>query len=322
MHADDSKPDELAALFAQHGVEQFLETTSSLVVVLDKEGRLLSWNPAFGTLKQNRPDKTCLKDFLAPPSVGALAQLLATALEQRIRTKGELGFVGEEGRTDNFVCLSIPLPGQQILFIGEPVSLASALEEATAELQSTKRILSIKETELKAVLAQADEVSHTDALTFLPNRKQIIGDLQREVIFSDRFGTPLTISMLDVDFFKQINDTHGHPVGDEVLRSLAGELRDHIRYPDTIGRYGGDEFLIVLPHSMLKAAAQQADRLCKHIRSLLIKSGEKDVKVSVSIGVAQYKVHREDWQTLLNRADAALYKAKNNGRDQWVAAEE
>lgn len=322
MHADDTKSSELAALFAQYGVEQFLETTNSLVMVLDKEGRLLSWNPAFGVLKQNRPDKIYLKDFLVPPSVGTLAQLLATALEQRIRTKGELEFVGEEGRTDNFICLSIPLPGQQVLFIGEPVSLASALEEATAELQSTKRILSIKETELKAVLAQADEVSHTDALTFLPNRKQIIGDLQREVIFSDRFGTPLTVSMLDVDYFKQINDTHGHPVGDEVLRSLAGELRDHIRYPDTIGRYGGDEFLIVLPHSMLKAAAQQADRLCKHIRSLLIKSGEKDIKISVSIGVAQYKVHREDWQALLNRADEALYKAKNNGRDQWVASEE
>ncbi|HEX2993301.1 MAG TPA: diguanylate cyclase, partial [Anaerolineales bacterium] len=297
-------------------------TTNSLVAVLDKEGRLLSWNPAFGALKHNRPDKIYLKDFLVPPSVGTLAQLLATALEQRIRTKGELEFVGEEGRTDNFVCLSIPLPGQQVLFIGEPVSLASALEEATAELQSTKRILSIKETELKAVLAQADEVSHTDALTFLPNRKQIIGDLQREVIFSDRFGTPLTVSMLDVDYFKQINDTLGHPVGDEVLRSLAGELRDHIRYPDTIGRYGGDEFLIVLPHSMLKAAAQQADRLCKHIRSLLIKSGEKDIKISVSIGVAQYRVHREDWQALLNRADEALYKAKKNGRDQWVASEE
>jgi diguanylate cyclase (GGDEF)-like protein len=136
------------------------------------------------------------------------------------------------------------------------------LEAVTAELRSAKRILNIKETELKAVIAQADEVSHTDSLTYLPNRKQIIGDLQREVIFSDHYGTPLTISMLDVDYFKRINDTYGHAVGDEVLRRLASEMRDHIRYPDTIGRYGGDEFLIVLPHSTLKAAAQQAERLC------------------------------------------------------------
>jgi diguanylate cyclase (GGDEF)-like protein len=321
VHADDTKPDDLAILFAQYGVEAFLETTSSLVAVLDKECRLLSWNRAFEAFKQTHPDKTCLKDLLSSSSVNLSVQLLATALDQRIRTKGELEFIGET-RNDSFVCLFIPMPGQRILFIGEPVSLAPALEEVTAELQSTKRILAIKETELKAVLAQADEVSHTDPLTFLPNRRQIIGDLQREVIFSDRYGVPLTISMLDVDFFKKINDTYGHPVGDEALRSLAGELRDHIRYPDTIGRYGGDEFLIVLPHSMLNAAVQQAERLCKHIRSSLIRSGDQDIKVTVSIGVAQYKVHREDWQTLLKRADTALYHAKNSGRDQWAASEE
>jgi len=142
------------------------------------------------------------------------------------------------------------------------------------------------------------------------------------VIFSDRYGTPLTISMLDIDHFKKINDTYGHTVGDEVLRSLASELRNHIRYPDTIGRYGGEEFLIVLPHSTLKAATEQAERLCKHVRSSLIKSGDQEIAVTVSIGIAQYQIHNEDWETLLNRADAALYKAKHNGRDQWIAAEE
>ncbi|MBN2117803.1 MAG: GGDEF domain-containing protein [Anaerolineales bacterium] len=320
MHAKDGSS-ELAALFAQYGVEPFLEATSSLVALLDKEGRLLSWNPAFAARKPPAHDKICLKDLLSPARASVCEQLLATALDQRIRTKGELEFAGETG-SDNFVCLFIPMPGECVLFIGEPVARAATLEEVTAELQSTKRILAIKETELKAVLAQADEVSHTDALTFVPNRRQIIGDLQREVIFSDRYGTPLTISMLDVDYFKKINDTYGHPVGDDVLRSLAGELRDHIRYPDTIGRYGGDEFLIVLPHSMLNAAVQQAERLCTHVRSLLIKLGEREIGLTISMGIAQYKVHREDWQTLLSRADTALYWAKNNGRDQWVASEE
>jgi diguanylate cyclase (GGDEF)-like protein len=127
--------------------------------------------------------------------------------------------------------------------------------------------------------------------------------------------------MVDIDHFKNINDTYGHIVGDDVLRSLAGELRDHIRYPDTIGRYGGEEFLIVLPHSTLNAATQQAERLCGHIRSLQIQSGGQKIVVTVSIGVAQYKIHEEGWQTLLARADAALYEAKNNGRDRWVVAE-
>jgi diguanylate cyclase (GGDEF)-like protein len=312
---------ELTTLFSQYGVEAFLESTNLLVALLDKDGNLLSWNPAFEALQQTQGDKTNLKDFLSAPSAELFTRLFSTTLGQRIRTRGGLEFVGEV-HSDNFMCLFIPMPSQQVLFIAEQVTLAATLEAVTAELQRTKRILTIKETELRAVIAQADEVSHTDALTFLPNRRQIIKDLQEEVIFSNRYGTPLTISMLDIDHFKKINDNYGHIVGDDVLRSLAGELRDHIRYPDTIGRYGGEEFLLVLPHSTLRAASQQAERLCRHIRSLSIYSGEQEIAITISIGIAQYKIQNEDWQGLLNRADAALYQAKNSGRDRWAVAEE
>ena len=310
-----------ATLFAQYGVEPFLESTSLFVVLLDQEGRLLSWNPAFGAFKENHGGVIDFKALLTTPSDDLFAQLFSTTLDQRIRTMGVLEFA-DGRRNKKFLCFLIPLPGARILFIAEPAAIPSELEAVTAELEKTKRILTIKETELKAVLAQAEEVSHTDALTFLPNRRQIIKDLQNEVIFSDNLGTPLSISMLDIDHFKKINDTYGHTVGDDVLRSLGSELRDHIRYPDLIGRYGGEEFLIVLPHSTLKAAGEQAQRLCEYVRSLLIKSGEKEIAVTVSIGIAQYKVQKENWQTLLNRADAALYRAKNNGRDQWAASEE
>ncbi len=312
---------ELTDLFAEYGVEPFLEATSLLVALLDEDGSLLSCNFAFDLFKQTHCHGEQMKEFLSASSREVFDELYATALEQRIRTRGELEFAGET-RNETFICLLIPMPGERLLFIAEPISLAAELEAVTAELQSAKRILNVKETELKAVLAQADEVSHTDSLTFLPNRRQIIGDLQREVIFADRYGTPFTISILDADHFKQINDTYGHPVGDDVLRRLASEMRDHIRYPDTIGRYGGDEFLIVLPHSTLRAAVQQAERLCRHVRSLRIKTGDQEIGVTVSIGIAQYKVHQEDWQTLLARADSALYQAKGNGRDQWMASEE
>jgi diguanylate cyclase (GGDEF)-like protein len=312
---------QLAALFAQYGVEPFLESTNLFVVLLDGDGQLLSWNPSFDAFKQARREKTLFKDFLSSAGEERFTELLAISAQQRIRTKGELEF-SAEAHAENFVCLLIPLPSQRILLIAEPAAVPSELEAVTAELQKTKRILTVKETELKAVIAQADEVSHTDALTFLPNRRQIIGDLQKEVIFSDRYGTPVSISLLDIDHFKKINDTYGHTVGDEVLRTLASELRDHIRYPDTIGRYGGEEFLIVLPHSTLHAAAEQAERLCKHVQSLSIKSGEHEIAVTISIGVAQYKIHKEDWEAFLSRADAALYRAKNSGRNQWAIAEE
>ena len=323
MHADEEHKtlSELAALFAQYGVEPFLESTYLLVVLVDKEGSLLLWNSSFDLYKKTYPDKTHLKDFLSAPSEDLFNRLLSSTLQKRTRTKGGLEFVGE-ARNDSFMCILIPMPGPRVLFIAELVTFFSTLEALTAELQRTKRILTIKETELNAVIAQANEISHTDALTFIPNRRQIIGDLQREVIFSDRYGTPLSISMLDIDYFKKINDTYGHVVGDDVLRSLAGELRDHIRYPDTIGRYGGEEFLIVLPHSTFKAAGEQAERLCRHIRSLLIHSGEHEIMLTVSLGIAQYRIHKEDWEEFLSRADTALYQAKNSGRDQWAVSEE
>ncbi len=312
---------QLASLFAQYGVDPFLESTSLLVVLLDQEGTLISWNRSFDSLKKADTEKTWLGDFLSASSDDRFTELLATSVQQRIRTKGELQFaVG--GRNNTFICLFIPLPGGQVLLIGEPIASLVQLETEMAELQKTKRILTIKETELQAVIAQADEVSHTDALTFLPNRRQIIKDLQNEVLFSDHYGTPLSISLLDIDHFKMINDTHGHTVGDDVLRNLGSGLRNHIRYPDTIGRYGGEEFLIVLPHSTRKAASEQAERLCGYVRSLLIKSGEQGIGITVSIGIAQYKIHKEDWEALLNRADAALYQAKNSGRDRWAVSED
>jgi diguanylate cyclase len=312
---------ELTTLFAQYGVEPFLESTSQWVVLLDHDGTLLSWNPAFDSRRQAQQEKTHLKEFLSSPNEDLFDQLFSTALQQRIRTKGDLGFAGEAER-DKLACLFIPMPGGRVLFIAEHAAPLSELEAVTAELERTKRILTIKETELQAVIAQAKEVSHTDALTFLPNRRQIISDLQREVIFSDRYGTPVSVSLLDIDHFKNINDTYGHIVGDDVLRKLAMELRNHIRHPDSIGRYGGEEFLIVLPHSTSKAASQQATRLCKHVRSLVIQSGDQQITTTISIGIAQYKIHQENWQGVLNRADAALYRAKNNGRDKWVVSEE
>ncbi|HXF85827.1 MAG TPA: GGDEF domain-containing protein [Anaerolineales bacterium] len=195
-------------------------------------------------------------------------------------------------------------------------------QKLEAENRRLKRALEIKEIELKAVLAQAHEVANTDALTFLPNRRKIIVDLQKEVIRSNRYNLPLSISLVDIDYFKKINDTHGHTTGDEVLRTLAARLREQIRHPDIIGRYGGEEFLIVLPNSEIKAAAEQASRLCRSIREMQIEANGHVVSITISIGVAQYRTGSETWENFLHRADLALYQAKKEGRDRWVTAEE
>jgi diguanylate cyclase (GGDEF)-like protein len=200
--------------------------------------------------------------------------------------------------------------------------LLSDFRRLEAEYQKTKRSLEIREIEVRAILAQAHELANTDVLTFLPNRRKILSSLQEEVIRSNRYHTPLAISILDIDHFKKVNDTYGHVAGDQVLRSVAARLRAHIRHPDTIGRYGGEEFLIVLPNSELQAAAEQASRLCQQIRDLQIDLNDQVVSVTISVGVAQFQIESETWEQLLHRADEALYRAKELGRNRWVLAEE
>jgi diguanylate cyclase (GGDEF)-like protein len=146
-------------------------------------------------------------------------------------------------------------------------------------------------------------------------------ELQDAVAFSDQFGTPLSILMLDIDYFKKINDEHGHTVGDGVLQKLANGLRQIVRSPEIIGRYGGEEFLIVLPHHTLRAAMEYANRICEQTRTLPIKVNELNLSITLSIGVAQYKIKSEDWQSFLSRAEGVMVQAKEQGRDRCIAAE-
>lgn len=203
--------------------------------------------------------------------------------------------------------------------LAEIQQLNEELQQARRELEAARRQLKAKEIELEAVRVQADEVSHTDALTYLPNRRQVINTLQTEVHRAERYGTPLSISMIDIDHFKAINDTFGHTVGDQVLRQLATLLRESIREPDMVGRYGGEEFLVILPNTRLNDAAEQAARLCRLVRSAEFDVGTK-TQLTISIGVAEYRTGEEAWQKFLSRADMALYEAKNKGRDRWAVS--
>jgi diguanylate cyclase (GGDEF)-like protein len=198
--------------------------------------------------------------------------------------------------------------------------LKARLNEVEKELEDAKRVLKMKEIELDAVIAQAEEVSHVDVLTCLPNRRQVIKTLQIEVNRAERYNTLLSISMIDIDHFKRVNDSYGHTAGDQVLFQLANILQESVRNPDTVGRYGGEEFLVVLPNTRLQQAAEQASRLCKRIREADIDVGEM-LRLTVSIGVAEFQHGKENWQKFLGRADMALYAAKNAGRDRWAVSE-
>ncbi len=323
MSSNPNPKFDLVSLITQHGLEPFLQSSHILVGLLDSTGRVELSNPAFDSLKKVVPESTTFREIVLPAAQKEFDNILlyARRMNKITQTKLELGLQVQPGLFD---CMFIPLEPDHFLFFCEPVSAFEEelrIKELEAKLQSLKITIENNKIELHAVIAQADEVSHTDTLTFLPNRKFIIADLQRQVTFSERYDAPLSVSMIDLDFFKKVNDAHGHMSGDEVLKFVASELRDHIRQPDEIGRFGGEEFLVILPNSSLKAACEQATRLCQQVRSTPIISGGKVVRMTISIGIAQFHNHHENWEKLLDRADQALLQAKQNGRDQWAILE-
>jgi diguanylate cyclase (GGDEF)-like protein len=318
------KMEKLNSALAELGISHLLNQIGSLVVLVEADGSLVDWNPAFEAHKECCPEATTLSDFVTPTGRPKLQKLFRVS-KGRPRRQRRVGFTSPKDQP--FVpydCLVLPLTTGQFLFIAEISKDASIDARENLQLQQqlseAKFLLKKKDVELKAVIAQADEVSHTDALTFLHNRRQILNLMQSEVNRAERYGTPLSISMIDIDHFKNVNDTFGHTVGDKVLVHIAKLLRQGVRDTDSVGRYGGEEFLVLLPNTNLKKAADQAARLCACVREDEIPV-KKKVHLTISIGIAQYRVGEENWQNLLTRADTAMYKAKHAGRDRWETSE-
>ncbi|MDH5528148.1 MAG: diguanylate cyclase [Nitrospirota bacterium] len=168
--------------------------------------------------------------------------------------------------------------------------------------------------ELEAKNEQLSELAATDALTGLPNRGTIETTLINEVSRSNRFKRPLSVAMVDVDHFKSINDTYGHPFGDRVLREVARILVDTIRQVDHAGRFGGEEFLLVLPDTGEDGALVLMERLRKAMAAQ--EFPPEAAKATLSVGIAHWDEQSGEWETLIARADEALYDAKRGGRNR------
>ena len=177
--------------------------------------------------------------------------------------------------------------------------------------------------DLASRMAEAHSEATTDRLTGLPNRPAIIGTLFTEVERSVRYRRPLSVAFADIDHFKTINDTHGHEAGDIVLKGVAEVLRRNLRTSDRVGRYGGEEFMVVLPETSVQDGAGLADKL-----RLLVSRESYDlpdgstVSVTISLGVTGGASDRLGVDALVREADAAMYSAKALGRDQVYAFEE
>lgn len=186
-------------------------------------------------------------------------------------------------------------------------------EELRARLRVGERIISLKESLVQAKVASDFRASH-DALTGLYNRGAIMNLLQREITRCAREKSKLGAILADIDHFKTINDNYGHNAGDQALLEVAGRMQSALRSYDFLGRYGGEEFLVVAPGCGAKEARDVAERLRTAVSKSPIRIGEATINVTISLGVS-VAGECETMTALLKRADLALYEAKDAGRN-------
>ena len=158
-----------------------------------------------------------------------------------------------------------------------------------------------------------------DDLTGIPNRRHFRRQLTSEMQRARVYNEPLSVLIIDVDDFKVINDTYGHVMGDVVLSELCGTIRDSVRVPDAVSRFGGDEFAVLLPHTSASGAAIVADRILKSVQEMSIHDDEdRPIQCTVSVGIAQCESSDTNFNDVVRRADACLYDSKRHGKNRYT----
>jgi diguanylate cyclase (GGDEF)-like protein len=179
-------------------------------------------------------------------------------------------------------------------------------------------LINVSEEWEHAVVAEADQIENltdaatVDGLTGLYMREIFDSWLEKMVAESQRYGDPLSLLMADIDDFKTINDTHGHPVGDKVLRAIGAEMKNNLRSADLAARYGGEELAAVLPHTTIQPARTVAEK----IRTAVEEHFSEHLGVTISIGVASWQSDMRSPTGLIEAADQALYEAKQAGKNR------
>lgn len=204
--------------------------------------------------------------------------------------------------------------------------------EMLARLRVGERMLALQEelllrtrefqkanAQLAVLSRKLDELANTDILSQLANRRCILERLGEACRHAAQHNQPLACIMVDVDRFKQVNDTYGHDAGDQVIRDVAAVLRCGARRPEHCGRLGGEEFIVLAPWLAAPAAVELAERLRVAIQAHIVTCGQHRLRVTASFGVAPWTRKTADPDALLKQADAMLYAAKQNGRNQTWA---
>ena len=213
--------------------------------------------------------------------------------------------------------LEVDLP---VLSRSEVGYLTEVFNDMVARLRQGREELAAINKTLRKKNKELHELSITDSLTGLYNRKHLMETLDNEVARSKRHKHDFAVLVIDIDHFKEYNDTYGHLAGDEVLSRLASVFKKSVRSCDYVARYGGEEFILVLPEIGPEDGVKAAERIRKKVVKENFAGDGKPREVTVSVGVASYPKDGDDPQDIIRHADAALYKSKESGRNQVVLA--
>ena len=292
-----------------------IENMSDGILVLDKHSRIVDINPA-------------MRDFLEDDPVSFIGQNISVILKQWSQNAEHL-LNGTETRTElkvtkktsRYLDLRITtlyddnhkMNGRLMVFrdVTDRKEVEKNLRRAMDRLQ-TQLI------EIGTLQSQLREQAIRDALTNLFNRRYLEETLERELSRATRESYPLCVIMMDLDYFKDTNDTYGHEAGDVVLKTLAETVTGQSRHGDFVCRFGGEEFVLVMPNIGIEKAKARAENLHRIIGGLNIPYGRFNLSTTMSMGIAWYPEHGKTKEQLLRAADLAMYVAKNTGRNRVV----
>jgi len=309
-----------------HWLLDMIQTVDVGLVVIDKDFRVKVWNSFMESHSGVSADvirNTCLFDQFDDLPEDWLRQKTNTVFALRNRS-----FMTWEQRPYLFKFPNYrPITGTekymyQNITISPLVSLDGSVEQAVIIIYDVTDIVANRKA-LERVNSELEMLSRTDRLTQLYNRGYWEECLIRDFARYSRYKTDCSVVMLDIDHFKKVNDTYGHQAGDAVIRKVANLIRDNLRKTDIAGRYGGEEFGVILQNTDADSAVYFCERLRKAAEKCVVTHDGQEIRFTISLGISQADSSLSTHKCWLEQADQALYASKEGGRNQtWVYAKD
>jgi diguanylate cyclase (GGDEF)-like protein/PAS domain S-box-containing protein len=302
-----------------HWAMQIMDNMDSGLVVIDLEFNVVAWNTFMQSYSGIRADKIMGKNLF-----DVCNDLPKEWLTAKLNTCGKLstkGFSCWEDRpyVFKFKNYSPVTHGIETMYQNMVItplkSLTAQVTHFSIILQDVTDIAQNK-LELNASNQKLSQLSQTDGLTQLLNRASWESQLKNNFHYCGLHRRTDTLVLIDIDHFKKVNDTYGHPTGDEVIRQLAKMLSKTARDSDVVGRYGGEEFAVLLPNTTADQAMFFADRLRKRIEKLAVTHEDNTLNFTISLGISEFSQHFKSHVNWIDATDKALYLSKQNGRNQ------